>query len=237
MDVSISDGESVSITGTVTITSLGTGYAGCRRELRFTDACTLTHSANLVLPGAANFTTAANDVYGFRCTAAGVWVMVSASRSVTGNAAKLGGVTPSAFMLTVLDDATAAAARTTLGAAALSGAAFTGPVSNTDKTSAAFLHVAGGAAGFSGTLAGPGLELFYRTDLTMGGINSYDRTDLAYKPFTLDASAISLSCSGAVVASLAPAGLTVGAGKVLSKITLSTAAPPVLANGELYLKY
>lgn len=51
----------VRITGTTTITSLGTTYNG-PRFVRFADALTLTHNAStLVLPGAANITTAAGD--------------------------------------------------------------------------------------------------------------------------------------------------------------------------------
>lgn len=52
----------VRITGTTTITSFGTSYVGAK-FLRFTGAVTLTHNATtLILPGAANITTAANDV-------------------------------------------------------------------------------------------------------------------------------------------------------------------------------
>ena len=51
----------VEITGTTTITSLGTTYEG-PRFLRFTGALILTHNATtLNLPGAANITTAAGD--------------------------------------------------------------------------------------------------------------------------------------------------------------------------------
>lgn len=81
VNVSVATGEAVLITGTTTITSLGTGFAGCYRELRFSGALTLTHSANLLLPGASNITTAANDVYCFRCLSAGVWIMVGGSRA------------------------------------------------------------------------------------------------------------------------------------------------------------
>lgn len=81
VDVSASDGESVLITGAATITSLGTGYVGCLRELRFDDACTLTHSTDLQLPGDTNITTSDGDVYTFRCTASGTWAMVSGSVS------------------------------------------------------------------------------------------------------------------------------------------------------------
>lgn len=48
------------ITGTTTITSFGTTYNG-PRFLRFAGALTLTHSASLNLPGAANITTVAGD--------------------------------------------------------------------------------------------------------------------------------------------------------------------------------
>lgn len=79
-DLASSDGERVTVTGTTTITSLGTGFAGCRREVVFSGALTLTHSGNLVLPGAANITTAANDVLTFRCIASGQWALVAQSR-------------------------------------------------------------------------------------------------------------------------------------------------------------
>lgn len=76
VNVSAADGESVLVTGAATINSLGPGYNGCLRELRFDGACTLTHSANLQLPGAANVVTAAGDVYAFRCIGAGTWVLI-----------------------------------------------------------------------------------------------------------------------------------------------------------------
>lgn len=50
----------VQVTGTTTITSFGTTYSGVR-IVRFAGALTLTHSSSLVLPGAANITTAAGD--------------------------------------------------------------------------------------------------------------------------------------------------------------------------------
>lgn len=84
VDVSASDGESVLITGTGTIDSLGTGFNGCLRELRFEDACTLTHSADLSLPGADDITTAAGDIYTFRCTASGTWTLVSSRTASSG---------------------------------------------------------------------------------------------------------------------------------------------------------
>lgn len=57
------DGDFLHITGTTTITSFGTALkAGAMRVVVFDGALTLTHHAtNLILPGAANITTAAGD--------------------------------------------------------------------------------------------------------------------------------------------------------------------------------
>lgn len=86
----------MAITGTATITSLGTGFNGCYRELRFAGALTLTHSASLKLPGSANITTAAGDNFGFRCTGSGVWELVSrasdSSKASLSSAVFTGGV-------------------------------------------------------------------------------------------------------------------------------------------------
>jgi hypothetical protein len=79
VDVAAADAESVQITGSTTIASLGNGYPGCYRELRFAGAVTLTHSATLNL-GGANITTQAGDVLGFRNLSVGNWVLVSGTR-------------------------------------------------------------------------------------------------------------------------------------------------------------
>jgi hypothetical protein len=53
----------LSVTGTTTITAFDSVLAGTRRILEFAAALTLTHNATtLILPGAANITTAAGDV-------------------------------------------------------------------------------------------------------------------------------------------------------------------------------
>lgn len=59
-DIGNGYGPVLLITGTTAITSMGANYNGVK-FLRFSGALTLTHSASLVLPGAANFTTAAGD--------------------------------------------------------------------------------------------------------------------------------------------------------------------------------
>ncbi|GEM_PF-3168692 len=57
------DGNSAHITGTTTITSFGEAPAvGATRRIVFDGALTLAHGTNLILPGAANITTAVDDV-------------------------------------------------------------------------------------------------------------------------------------------------------------------------------
>lgn len=62
------------ITGTTTITSLGTVSSGVWKLLKFEGALTLTHNAtSLILPGAANITTADGDTALFMSEGSGNW--------------------------------------------------------------------------------------------------------------------------------------------------------------------
>ena len=73
-DIGAMTGNYADVTGTTTITGLGTVQAGTVRFVRFTAALTLTHNAtSLILPSAANITTAANDVAGFVSLGSGNW--------------------------------------------------------------------------------------------------------------------------------------------------------------------
>lgn len=77
-DIGAATAEFVDVTGTTTITGLGTIGAGIVRTVRFTGALTLTHNAtSLILPGAANITTAANDRAVFRSLGSGNWLCVA----------------------------------------------------------------------------------------------------------------------------------------------------------------
>lgn len=61
-DIWATDGNTLHVTGTTTITSFGTApSAGAWRRVIFDAALTLTDGANLNLPGGANITTAADD--------------------------------------------------------------------------------------------------------------------------------------------------------------------------------
>lgn len=78
-------GVTVNVTGTTTITALGTVNSGALRTLVFAGALTLTHNAtSLILPGAANITTAAGDVATFRSKGAGNWVCVGYQKATGG---------------------------------------------------------------------------------------------------------------------------------------------------------
>lgn len=74
IDIGAATGEFVDVTGTTTITALGTVAAGIVRTVRFTGALTLTHNAtSLILPGSANITTANGDIAQFRSLGSGNW--------------------------------------------------------------------------------------------------------------------------------------------------------------------
>jgi len=65
----------IAISGTTTITGLGTIAAGARRTVRFLGALVLTHNAtSLILPTSANITTSANDTAEFLSLGGGSWI-------------------------------------------------------------------------------------------------------------------------------------------------------------------
>jgi hypothetical protein len=83
---------SVSISGTTTITALGTVAAGITKKLIFEGILTLTHNgSSLILPGAANVTTAAGDVAEMLSLGSGNWRCVSYQRA-TGFSVTFGAV-------------------------------------------------------------------------------------------------------------------------------------------------
>lgn len=63
-DIWATDGNTLHVTGTATITSLGTApRVGARRRIIADGAFVLTHAANLNCPGSANITAAAGDTF------------------------------------------------------------------------------------------------------------------------------------------------------------------------------
>lgn len=88
-DIGAATGNYVQVTGTTTITGLGTVQAGTRRIVEFAASLTLTHNAtSLILPGGANITTAAGDVAVFVSEGSGNWRCIgyqkASGASVTG---------------------------------------------------------------------------------------------------------------------------------------------------------
>lgn len=73
-DLGSKDATFLTVSGTTTITGLGTVSAGIYKAVTFSDALTLTHNAtSLILPGAANITTAAGDTALFLSLGFGNW--------------------------------------------------------------------------------------------------------------------------------------------------------------------
>lgn len=81
-DVGAASTYRVVITGTTSITSLGTAADGIMRQLRFSAALTLTHNAStLILPGGANITTADGDIAIVVSQGSGAWRVIDYSRA------------------------------------------------------------------------------------------------------------------------------------------------------------
>jgi len=74
--------DAIRITGTTTVTSFGTVAAGTARIVYFQGALTLTHNAtSLILPGAANITTAANDRLTALSLGSGNWIVTDYTKA------------------------------------------------------------------------------------------------------------------------------------------------------------
>lgn len=72
LNLTAATGDFVTVNGTATVTAI-TLAQGKEAVVRFTGAVTLTHNGStLILPGAANYTTAAGDVLRFRGLVSGV---------------------------------------------------------------------------------------------------------------------------------------------------------------------
>ena len=77
-DIGAATGLFVDVTGTTTITALGTIAAGMLRIVRLTGALTLTYNAtSLILPTAANITTESGDCAIFESLGSGNWKCIS----------------------------------------------------------------------------------------------------------------------------------------------------------------
>ena len=145
----VNDGD-ITVSGTTTITGFGTLTAGIKKILTFSGALTLTHNAtSLILPGAANITTAAGDVAIMRSLGSGNWKCV-AFQPAAGNA-KVGAnadITSLNGLTTALSVAQGGTASTTAAAArtALSAAASGANADITSMTALATINRTGGTA-------------------------------------------------------------------------------------------
>jgi hypothetical protein len=88
------DGNQFDVTGTTTITSIATQGIGSIVTLHFDGALTFTHhSTNLILPGAANITTAAGDIAVMYEYASADWRCVSYTKASGAAVVASGGFT------------------------------------------------------------------------------------------------------------------------------------------------
>lgn len=82
VNIGVAGANTISISGTTGITTFDTIASGSTRRLVFQGALTLTHNAtSLILPGAANITTAAGDVAEFVSLGGGNWRCIGYQRA------------------------------------------------------------------------------------------------------------------------------------------------------------
>lgn len=88
-DIGAAGSNEVTISGTTTITGLGSIAGGARRWVTFSGALVITHNAtSLILPGAANITTVAGDCAEFVSLGSGNWKCTGYTKAtVTGTGA------------------------------------------------------------------------------------------------------------------------------------------------------
>lgn len=244
----------MTVTGAATITSFGTGFNGCRREVRFSSVCTIVYSGNIIIQGGANLVTVAGDVLSVRCVGTGQWIVTGISN--------IGVRRTGDTMTGALEIGTSTGYQIRTGVIGQSnyfeqGMGVTGP---TDPDY--FMYNRANGAIWLGTnnllrgkiLASGALEWVSPIQVTTTdplkviqwqsvddagtSYSSWDHRDGynvgAYRwrfngttRMTLDRLGV-LSMSG---------GVTPGGGRLLSRVTLANTAPGALANGELYLRY
>lgn len=80
VDIGAATGDFVVITGSTSITSLGTATAGISRTLFFAGPITVQHDGtNITIPGATNLNAVLGDVAVFRSIGSGHWICVSST--------------------------------------------------------------------------------------------------------------------------------------------------------------
>lgn len=92
MNISAVQSNTLNITGSATINSLGTAASGIKRTLIFAGSLTVTHNAtSLILPTSANIVTAAGDVMEIESLGSGNWKCINYQR-LTGKSVGLSNV-------------------------------------------------------------------------------------------------------------------------------------------------
>lgn len=232
-DIGAVPGLFLDVTGTTTITGLGTIAAGIWKVLKFEGALTLTHNAtSLILPGGGNITTADGDVAIMVSEGSGNWRCVCyAGKNSYATNGKFTGT------LDVTGTTTAAAINASgnvavTGTSSVTGATGTFQVNRRDTSATAwnFYSTAG--------------ELTIRNANSGNTVTAALATDLWAFPAAMTVGG-TLGVTGAITglnATAIPAGGTTGSGILVSStanfgVFFGSGAPTLsAAKGSLYLR-
>jgi hypothetical protein len=196
-DLSLASGNYVHITGTTTITSFGTCLPGARFVLVFDGVLTLTYNAtSLIIPGAANKTTAVGDACMIISEGSGNWKIVgyfaisgSGGGGGTGTVTSVWLTMPSAFSV-------ANSPVTTAGTIAVTGAGLDSQYIRGDGTLANFPNSSGGGASVNyylngsvsqGTIGGISFRELNKTPIIGAGTNFSTSSNGYIQSFITDA--------------------------------------------------
>lgn len=177
VNVGAAAANTINISGTTTITSLGTIAAGAIRRLLFQGALTLTHNGtSLILPGNGNITTAAGDVAEFVSLGSGNWRCYSYNRATGTSVSSTGFGIPRNVWTAFSGNVSATAGALTASVANLAvGHTFTATGTGTATSSGTTMTasaVSAGAFGVGQTVTFPGFSANYThsgTTLTIIG--------------------------------------------------------------------
>lgn len=178
--------NTISITGTTTITAFDTIAAGAKRKLIFGGALVLTHNAtSLILPGGANITTAANDTAELVSLGSGNWRCTDYMRAAS--ATVVLGTAATASVTTSTTDTTADAVLQVndfgVGALALNSTNLLTDLNSTTLPSGTYAY---GAGATGAPNAGPGTLVVQRFSNSVSKqiartVNGSSASDLTYE--------------------------------------------------------
>jgi hypothetical protein len=231
-DLSTTNASAITVSGTVTITALGTLTAGMRKKLTFSGALTLTHNGtSLILPGAANIVTVAGDTCEMISLGSGNWKCLWYQQT-SGISVLVGGALGSPSSVGTLPAFTLGGNVTStgnpslsLGTGALTAGTFTSSVGN----SGIVFNAQNATTGYVyGTISNTGGTVIIGIESSVGG--TFIGGSTAYDAIIYGKTGISFTANNGISTQMRLSSAGVLAAGVVSNLTAAP-APVLVATG------